>query len=201
MKRLKPHLFVAVAVGAGCAAAVAAATIGQTAPAGPGRQTADLPAAKRKYIDNLNALRAAGLAHPAPKPMDPALDRPAIHAEPLPPTGIIKVVSPFSPEVYNFDQFGWQQVSLGRRITVFVGALRKQPTQGIVLVWTSLLHVPSSTPHYSPTLPDAGDRMTEYRTPGQDGAVHVVAATGAVLTLRADDGATMRFDVNTGKFV
>jgi hypothetical protein len=117
----------------------------------------------------------------------------------LPPTGIIPVTAPFSAQTYILSEQGWQAVESGRRIAVYAGALTSDRAQGLVIVEVASLPKPSAVPAFTKPGGELNDEQsrsfTPFPTPTKEGAVAIVSAQGQRLTLRAESGKTLIFDV------
>lgn len=133
-----------------------------------------------------------------PKP-DPVAARPEPTLDPLPPTGIIPISPPFPAQVYLIKEQGWQAVEAGKRIAVYAGALAENRAQGLLIVEVASLPKPSAVPAFTqPGGELQGDQTrlyTRFPTPTLEGAVEIVSAQGHRLTLRAESGKVLEFDV------
>lgn len=113
----------------------------------------------------------AALCPPAsPRPVPPEADvRYALE------TGIFEPAEDVLPE-YDFSNYWVGEVG-GAYLTVYAGIMDADPRQGGVWVFRE------------------GEPVTEFLpTPAAAGGVRIVAADGALLTLRAADGSTFTFD-------
>ena len=97
------------------------------------------------------------------------------------------------------NEQGWQAVEADKRIAVYAGALAGDRAQGLVIVEVASLPKPSTVPAF--TKPggafqdDQIRSFTPFPTPTKDGAVEIVGAQGQRLTLRAESGKILVFDV------
>jgi hypothetical protein len=130
---------------------------------------------------------------------DPVAARPEPTPDPLPPTGIVPITPPFPAESYTIHEQGWQAVQAGKRIAVYAGALTADRAQGLVIVEVASLPKPSAAPTFTKPgreLQDDQTRLfTRFPTPTREGAVEIVGAQGQRLTLKAESGKILVFDV------
>lgn len=99
-------------------------------------------------------------------------------------TGIIQNPSvPFSPLSYLIEN-GWQEKINNEYVTVFAGAGRKDPAQGILIVETE-----------NPL------RFKFYNTPQKSGSVKIVDFKGFQLVLQAENKDIFYFDVPGQQFI
>lgn len=140
--------------------------------------------------------RARAANHSKP---DPVAARPQPTPDPPPPTGIIPVSPPFPAATYLLDDRGWQAVEAGKRIAVYAGAVGADRAQGVLIVEVASIPKPSTIPAFTQPggeLQGIQSRLfTAFPTPRKEGAVKIVSATGHRLTLRAESGRVMEFDV------
>jgi hypothetical protein len=139
--------------------------------------------------------RAAGIEKP-----NPLSARPSPTPDPPPPTGLIEITPPFPASMYLFDERGWQDVQAGRRITAYAGALSADRAQGVVVIGVAALPTPRAVPDFT-ELTGNEPRFATFPTPTKDGAVRIVAAAGARLTLKTESGKSFVFDVAERAFV
>jgi hypothetical protein len=150
----------------------------------------------------LVAARVAGHAAGGPKGVDPAVLRPAPQPPAPAPVGIVDLPSPFPAARYLLDEKGWQELAGGERISVYAGALGADHRQGVVVVVTETLPKPHRTADFEHELDeDARFSAAAYPTPARDGAVRLIAAHAALLTLAAESGASFVFDVAARRYV
>jgi len=99
-------------------------------------------------------------------------------------TGIIQNPSvPFSPLSYLIEN-GWQEIINNEYVTVFAGAGRKDPEQGILIVETE-----------NPL------RFRFYNTPQKSGSVKIIDFKGFQLVLQAENEEIFYFDVPGQQFI
>ena len=169
----------------GVIALVAAAAV--AIPAATVRGSGGAPE-KPDLLQVFAARRAAAANAPRAR-KDPAARPATSEREPAWPAGIIDSgQAPFPGSVFAF-QNQWQGIVRGEHATVYAGAFRDHPMQGVVaLDFTAMdVGIPAS----------AGG---VYPTPTTSGAVHIVSESAGVLTLVADGGTTFRFDVAARTF-
>jgi hypothetical protein len=143
--------------------------------------------------------RMHAATHPKP---DSLSARPLPTPDPPAPTGIIPIVAPFPTSQYLIEENGWQSVSGVRRTTAYPGASARDPEQGVVLVGVFRITPPNPPPRFFEES-DESDIIDfgVYPTPTRSGSVRIVDATGMVLTLLADDGTELRFDVASLRYL
>lgn len=200
----RKRMVVAAAVLAVAAAGAGLARTGELA----GRFSED-PAVKARFALNpqkadrlVYAQRVRSEAHARaanrPKP-DPVAARPKPTPDPLPPTGIIPISPPFPAQTYLIDEQGWQAVEADKRIAVYAGAFAEDRAQGLLIVEVASLPKTSTVPAFTqPGGELQGNQtrlFTPFPTPTKEGAVEIVSARGYRLTLRAESGKVMVFDV------
>lgn len=152
------------------------------------REGSDLPPAKQALLDASAEMREAALRAPAPVKDPDALAPPRL-PEPPWPTGIIESgQAPYPGSLYRFSN-QWHEVVGGEHAIVYAGALREDPSQGIVAVAFTALDV---------TSPAAEGGV--YETPVRAGAVRIVAATPDGLALEAADGTLLTFSLGSRTF-
>ncbi len=102
------------------------------------------------------------------------------------------------PSTYALDGTGWQGW-LDQTHTVvliaYFGALRRDPSQGVVLIQHTIVHPVDNT---SDTNPRPTTTFVVVSTPTRSGAARVVAARGEILTIATAGGDVYTVDATTG---
>lgn len=122
------------------------------------------------------------------------------HATPAGAGYIVPVSAPFSGLSYHFENEWYEDTdNATRRTEVWVGSVSApgggDTQKGVVVVSVVVL----TTQDNQAILKQV--HLGEYLTPCQGGSVHIVGATGEVLTLQAASGHTFYFDVPARQFV
>jgi len=131
----------------------------------------------------ISALQAGTSTVPSPTPFSPFL-RESAGAGTIVEDG----QAPFSEEVFVGMNHWWEARS-NENVIVYAGANGQDRAQGMVIVSEMALDDSSGFGEHA------------YPTPKKMGSVHVVTATGELLTLSSANGATFVFDVAARTFV
>ncbi len=91
-------------------------------------------------------------------------------------------LAPLSGSVYDLKN-QYQNLIAGRHVSIFAGALRSDPSQGIIVILNRGID------------PSLVSSPQTYRIGNHQGAVQIVAAQGALLRLRASSGALFTFPI------
>ncbi|MCW5852177.1 MAG: hypothetical protein KIT87_19040 [Anaerolineae bacterium] len=141
-----------------------------------------LPPEKREMFQRIESTRIAARSLPTTPPGTKAVI-PTDLPKPF-PTGIIESgLAPFPGSVYRFEN-QWQDLIGNELVHVYAGALRSDPSQGVLIVLGNL--------------PDGSGGIRRgdfYLAPAKLGALRIVAADGTRLTVQAPDGPLWGVDI------
>lgn len=149
-----------------------------------------LPPEKLEIIERQARFTAGEFDKPGP-PLDKQVPELVSTPEPWPQGIIEDGQSPFLSGTYSFRN-RWQWDIDGGHFRVYAGAEGRfgDPSQGVVVV-----------------IVNAGDFSAvagasgSYEAPAKSGALRIVSAEGEVLTLQAEDGSKLLFDVASRRFL